>query len=263
MIARGTVAGAGRLRALALAPAWIAVLAATVLLAACGAGSGSSPGPASSIDGEALARDFVAILTDPELQAGVVQQATATTARDGEVLELRVTMAGDVALPDVALRLVVETEGESTGFGLVVLGDRVYLDVGEGWQEAQPGDVDTGDLAAALVVVDDPADLAYAGTEVVDGETLYRLVAVGPLPYAPGALSGTGAGTATDTGVIEDLTAYVRADGTPVSIEFSFTASGTDAAGETTVRGTSEIRFSDVGVDPEIAPPPLAPTPAP
>jgi len=229
--------------------------AAAILVGACGdAASPSGPTPDSSFDTDGLAAAFVAILADPALQAGIVQQATATSESGEDVIELRVTMVGELALPDVALEIGIETEGESTRFALVVVGDRSFVDLGEGWLEAPPGSVDTTELTDALVVVDDPDDLEYAGTQVVDGRTLYHLVAVRPLPYSPGGVPGTG----DEVGTIDDLDAYVEADGTPVSIELSFTAGSTAAA--TTVIGTTQIRFSDVGGGQVIVPPSLAPT---
>ena len=237
-----------------------AATALAILAGACGDGA-SSPGstPAASVDTDALAGAFVAILADPALQAGIVQQATATSESAGDVLELRVTMTGELALPDVALRVAIETEGESTAFGLVVVGERSFVDLGEGWLEAPPGSVDTTELTDALLVVDDPDDLEYAGTQEVDGRTLYHLVAVRPLPYSPGGLPGTG----DEMGTIDDLDAYVEADGTPVRIELSFTAAGTDGAGATTVIGTTQIRFSDVGGGQVIVAPSLAPAATP
>lgn len=236
--------------------------AAAILVGACGDGASQSGAtPAPSVDTDALAAAFVTILTDPALQADIAQQATATSETGGDVIELRVTMVGELALPDVALRVGIETEGESTGFALVVVGDRSFVDLGEGWLEAPPGSVDTTELTDALVVVSDPDDLEYAGTQVVDGQTLHHLVAVRPLPYSPGGVPGTG----DEVGTIDDLDAYVEDDGTPVSIELSFTAGSTAAA--TTVIGTTQIQFSDVGGGQVIVPPSLAPvatpTPAP
>jgi hypothetical protein len=245
--------GAAR-RLLALA------VAGAILAGACGdatspSGTTSSP----SIDPDALAEAFVAILTDPELEAGIAQQATATSESGGDVLELRVTMLGELALPDVALQVAIEAEGESTRFALVVVGDRSFVDIGEGWVEAPPESVDTTELTDALVVVSDPDDLAYAGTQEVDGVTLHHLVAVRPLPYSPGGVPGTG----DETGTIDDLDAYVEADGTPVRIELSFTAGSGEGEAATTVLGTTQIRFSDVGGGQVIVPPSLAPTAAP
>ena len=69
---------------------------------------------------------------------------------------------------------------------------------------------------------------------------------------------------ASGTGTIDDLDAYVEADGTPVRISFSFTAEQLADDGSTaSTLGTSEIRFSDVGGDQVIAPPSLGPTIAP
>jgi hypothetical protein len=232
------------------------VLALATLLALGACGGSSSPG---AVDGDELAADFVAILTDPALEASIIQQATAVATGSDEPLELRVTMGGEIALPDVALRMAIETEGQTTGFALVVVGDRSFVDLGEGWIEAPPGSVDTGELTDALVVVDDPADLEYAGTQEVDGETLYHLVAVRPLPYSPGGIPGTG----DAEGTIDDLDAYVLADGTPVRIQLSFTAAGSDDAGTTTVTGTTEIRFADVGGGQVIEAPSIAPSPGP
>ncbi len=240
-------------------------LTAALALAACGS-SGASPGPgspggsptpAASVDGAALAASFVEILADPTLHADVVQQATATADQAGDPLEFRVTMGGILALPDVNLELVVEAEGQSTRFGLIVAGDRSYVDLGEGWVAAPPGSIDSSELTGAFVVVSDPSDLEYVGAQQVDGRTLYHLVTTGPLPYTPAGFEGTG------TGTMDDLDAYVEADGTPVRIELSFTASGGTDASPMTVAGTTEIRFSNVGGDQAVVAPSLAPSLAP
>ncbi len=253
------------------------VLAAAVAaaLAACGDGpgatgsgeAGATPTPAASVDGAAIAAAFVEILGDPALHADVVQQATATADQAGDPLDLRVTMSGVLALPDVDLELAIEAEGQATRLGLVVAGDRTYVDLGEGWMEAPPGTVDTSGLTGALVVVSDPDDLEYVGAQQVDGRTLYHLVTTRPLPYSPAGFEETGTGT----GTLDDLDAYVEVDGTPVRIQLSFSSSGTTDAGAMTVNGTTEIRFADVGGSqvveaPSLAPfasPSLAPSPEP
>jgi hypothetical protein len=241
------------------------VLASAVAACANGPGAtgsaspGDSPTPAASVDGAALAASFVEILGDPQLHADVVQQATATADQAGDPLDFRVTMSGVLALPDVDLELAVEAEGQSTRFRIVVAGDQSFVDLGEGWVEAPPGSVDTSELTRALVVVSDPDDLEYVGAQQVDGRTLYHLVTTGPLPYTPAGFEGTGTGT----GTLDDLDAYVEADGTPVRIQLSFTASGTTEAGAMTVNGTTEIRFADVGGDQVVAAPSIAPSIAP
>jgi len=243
----GRLLAPGRLLALGLALA--------LVVARCG---GSSP--SGTVDVDELATAFVRILGDPTLHASVVQQATATTDQGGEPLSFRTSLSGDLALPDVDLEVVVEAEGEATRFRVVVVGDRSFVDLGEGWAEAPPGSVDTSELTGALVVVSDPDDLEYLGPVDVDGRTLQHLAAIRPLPYAP---SGFEAG-ASGTGTIPDLDAYVEADGTPVRISFSFTAEQLADDGSTaSTLGTSEIRFSDVGGDQVIAPPSLGPTIAP
>ena len=246
-------------------------LVGTLVLAACGPGSPGSPTPsgsvtpagsatpAASVDGTALAAAFVRILADPALHAGVVQQATATASQAGDILDLRVSMSGTLALPDVDLELAIEAEGQATRFRLVVVGDRAYVDLGDGWVEAPPGSIDTTELTTALVVVSDPDDLAYAGTQIVDGRTLYHLVSTRPLPYVPAGFDATAPGT----GTLNDLDAYVEVDGTPVRIELSFSATGTNEAGPITMNGTTEIRFSNVDGGQVVVPPSLAPTAAP
>jgi len=231
-------------------------LALAVALAVAGCGGSTPPG---TIDGDELAAAFVRILGDPTLHAGVVQQATATTDQGDEPLSFRTSMSGDLALPDVDLEVVVEAEGEATRFRVVVVGERSFVDLGEGWVEAPPGSVDTSELTVALVVVSDPDDLEYLGPVEVDGRTLQHLAAIRPLPYSP---SGFEAGT-SGTGTIDDLDAYVEADGTPVRISFSFTAEQQAGDGSTSTFGTSEVLFSDVGGDQVIVPPSPAPSAAP
>jgi hypothetical protein len=164
-------------------------------------------------------------------------------------------MSGDLALPDVDLELVVEAGGQDTRMRLVVVGDQAFVDLGEGFIAAPAGSVDTTEMATAFVVVSDPDDLDYAGPQVVDGRVLHHLVANRPLPYSPSAFEGTGAGA----GTMDDLDAYVEADGTPVRISLSFTAEGTAAGVAMTMNGTTEILFSDVGGDQVIAVPSVSP----
>ena len=123
--------------------------------------------------------------------------------------------------------------------------------------EAPPGSVDAAELSGAFVVVSDPDDLEYVGSQQVDGRTLYHLVTTGPLPYTPAGFEGTG------TGTMDDLDAYVEADGTPVRLQLSFTASGGTGTSAMTVTGTTEIRFSNVGGDQQVVAPSLAPSRAP
>lgn len=264
----------GARRAPAAGAAVLAILLATAV-AACGGGSGGSSGasgspgtsgssgtsatPAASVDGDELARSFVAILSDPALHASVVQQATAVSQLGDESLDLRVTMAGDLALPDLDLALVVETEGQSTRVRVLVAGDRSFVDLGEGWVEAPPGTFATNEFSDALVVVDDPSALDYAGTQEIGGRTLYHLVANRALPYSAAGFGDTG----EMAGTIDDLDAYVEADGTPVAIELSFTAEGTTDGTPARVLGTTSIEFDDVGGDQVIVAPSVAPSPSP
>ncbi len=229
-----------------------AVVAAGLLATACGAGATPSPG-------DELAAAFVDILGDPALHASVVQQATSTAQSGTDVLDVRTTMSGDLALPDARLEVVVETEGQATRVGVIVAGGRTYVDLGEGWSKSPPGSTAGSEIATAFVVVSDPHDLELAGQVVEGGATLYHFVATRPLPYSPAGFESAGA----STGTIDDLDAYVEADGTPVRIEFSFSAQGEANGATTTVHGTTEIRFSDVGGDQVVVAPALAPSPAP
>jgi hypothetical protein len=231
-------------------------LGVLVVAAACG---GTSPTPSGSVDGAKLAASFVAILGDPTLHADIVQQATASADQAGDPLDLRVTMSGVLALPDVDLALVVEAGGQSTRFRVVVVGDQSFADLGAGWVAAPPGSVDTTELSKAVVVVTDPNDLEYVGTTETAGRTLYHLATTGPLPYTPAGFAGNDTGT----GTMNDMDAWVEADGTPVRIALSFTATGTTNAGTTTVNGTTEIRFSDVGGNQVVVAPSLAPSAVP
>ncbi len=247
---RGPQRVSRRLGATARATARIVALAAGLVVAACGGGATASPG-------DDVAAAFVDILTDPELHASVVQQATSTADIGGDVLDSRTTMTGDLALPDARLQVVIEAEGVATRLGVIVVGDRTFVDLGEGWLESPPGSVDGAELGTAFAVVSDPNDLALAGQVVENGETLYHLVATRALPYTPAGFGAAGAGT----GTIDDLDAYVLADGTPVRIEFSFTARGDAGGATTTVLGTTEIRFTDVGGEQVVVAPSLAPSP--
>lgn len=235
----------------------IRVVAIAGLLALAACGGSSSPTGSGAIDGKELAASFVEILGDPALHANVVLQSTATADQGGDTLDFRDTLNGILALPDIDLEVAIEAEGEVTRFRVVIVGARSFVDLGQGWVEAPPGTVDATELRQAFVVVTDPDDLEYVGPAEVDGRTLYHLVTTGPLPYSPSGFEGGGQGT------MDDMDAYVEADGTPVRIALSYTATGTANGAALSILGTTEMGFTDVGGDQVIVAPTLAPSTAP
>lgn len=228
-------------------------VAVATLLAGCG-GAASTASPA--VDDAALRAKFVAILNDPRLHAAVTQDVTAQGTVGARSATVHATATIVLALPDSSWELVTQGSGTTSKMSLIVHGSDVFVRVDPGtWMAAPKGSIDASTLTAALAVVTDPADLAYAGLEVVDGRTLSHLVATRRLPYTPAGFARSGGGT----GTLDDFNAYVETDGTPVRIDVSFSASGMTGSGQMTMAGTTRIAFRDVGGDQVIVAPSLGP----
>ena len=155
-----------------------------------------APDACGSVDGAKLAASFVAILGDPTLHADIVQQATATADQAGDPLDFRVTMSGVLALPDVDLALVVEAEGQSTRFRVIVVGDRRSPTSARDGSRHRPAPWTRASSPGRSSSSRIPNDLEYLGAPQTDGRTLYHLATTGPLPYTPAGFAGSDRGRA-------------------------------------------------------------------
>jgi len=102
-------------------------------------------------------------------------------------------------------------------------------------------------LLSTIRLLDDPHQLVDTGVELVDGQALHHLTAVGFIAYrSPDGADGS----------YDNFDVWVTDSGIPVIAKASFSASqGTNA-----IVGNTDIRYTRVGGPIAIAPPVGAPT---
>jgi hypothetical protein len=209
---------------------------------ATAAPAGESGGP--------IAEAVVARLAAEPFVAHVEQLAEMTGTMNGAEMSVTAGMSGDMSGDDFAFVLEVGVPGQETTVEFRVIGDSFYVKEPDGTWATGPratvGETLDG-LTANLRVVKDADELRYVGPETMDGRELHHLTAARPIPYTP----STGG-----TGEYRELDLWAEADGTPVRIVGTFTA--TDASG-LEGEGTTTFVFSNFGGPIDIEVPPLAP----
>ena len=231
----------------------VCAAALVFVLAACGSGAGTASAPVTAsppgsqdASGANLARALVEkLLSDPFI-AHVEQVANATSTSGGTTVEVDATLSIDVSGSNTAFSVTVVGGGQDLQADMVLLDDSAFgRQDGGAWEEIDPSSVrgSLDGLFAAMRLVEDPADLAYAGIESVDGRDLHRLTAVTEIPYNP---AGGG------TGQYDRFDIWVEADGTPVLFKSAFSAVGPN--GEV-VAGETDLEFSNFGGPIEIVAP--------
>lgn len=212
---------------------------------ATAAPAGESGGP--------IAEAVVTRLAAEPFVAHVEQLAEMTGTMNGAEMSVTAGMSADMSGEDVAFIIEIGVGGQESTQELRVIGDSVYVKQPDGTWSSAPREAigDTLDgLTDNIRIVKDADELRYVGPETIDGRELHHLTAARPIPYTP----STGG-----TGEYRELDLWAEADGTPVRIVGSFTA--TDAAG-LEGEGTTTFIFSNFGGPIDIQVPPLAPAPS-
>jgi hypothetical protein len=192
----------------------------------------------------------VARFAEDPFVARIDQLAEVTTTVGGAEISVSAGMRADLSGDDMSFVLDIDAAGVQSSQEVRVVGDTAWVKDTDGSWTAVPRDV-LGDslegLIANIRIVHDPDDLRYVGVETKDGRELHHLTSAGPIPYAP----STGG-----TGQYDTLDIWTEADGTPVRVEGTITA--TDANGVTGT-GSTEFDFSMFGGPIDIQPPPTEP----
>ena len=200
----------------------------------------ASPTAAAWTDGAALARAVVAKLQGDPFVAHVEQIAdakTTETTADGKTVErpnVQITASYDFAGEDMRASLTASSPGSTRKSEMAAVGDTFWTreDGGDYVAMARSAEVQQGldDMLRTVRITDDPTALQYIGLETIDGEELHHIAALpGRVPYS--------------SGTFDALDIYVRADGTPVLLNGTFT---TKAAGVVVV-GTTAVAYSRFG----------------
>jgi hypothetical protein len=198
------------------------------------------------VNGEDIARAVVTAFTSDPYVTHLEQVVEATSEVGAATVAVNVTLSGDISGDDVAIHMAGSGGEDAFELDFVVIGEVAYVrQDGGDWTTAPLSAIGStvSDLIKAARLVDDPAALDYVGPDTVDGRELHHLTAVRTIPYAP-ATGGTGAYDTFDI--------WVEADGTPVSVSATFSA--TDPSGKK-ASGTIEYTFSEFGGPIEVVAP--------
>jgi hypothetical protein len=196
------------------------------------------------------AEALVARFAEDPFIAHIDQLAEVTTTVSGVEVSVSAGMRADLSGEDMSFVLDVEGGGLQSTQEVRVVGDTAWLKEPNGSWTGVPRDV-LGDTLVGLIanvrIVTDPNDLRYVGVETKDGRELHRLTAIEPIPYSP----STGG-----TGQYDTLDIWTEADGTPVLVEGTITATDPNGVKGT---GSTDFEFSMFGGPIDIEPPPVEP----
>ena len=217
-----------------------------------------SPAPSrrgsALVGGGALAEKLVAALHADPFRAHIDETTVARSTAGTVTVTLTAKAIGDVSGKDVALRVTSTGAGTPVDQEVVSLGGTTWIrrTGATTWEVHRRSEASASidGLLTTIRLLDDPSELADAGTDTVDGRSLRHLTAVGSIAYR----SPDGA-----DGAYDRLDVWTTDAGIPVLVKGSFSASqGTNA-----LVGNVTIRYSDVGQPVTINPPSGAPTPIP
>jgi hypothetical protein len=203
------------------------VLLASALLAAC-TGAAAPSGAATksvaptkaapSIDtaaGIRYAKATIKALSKDPFIAHVEQLTSATQEMGGQSAKIVATMSADFAGDDMGVDIEATAIGQKIDVRLRLLGKNAYVYQSGAWLKGKRAAVkaEIKDLVDAVRVFTDPNDLRYMGEERVGKQDLQHFRSLRRLPYE----SGLGF-----AGHYDDFDIWVKADGTPVRYEATF-----------------------------------------
>ncbi len=271
--ARSQPVGAGRRRATRIVIAALVLVVAAlglgmVLFVAGGSGGrpvsssppppsvAATPAPSGSalVGGGPLPQKLVAALHADPFRAHIDETTVARSTAGTVTVTITAKAVGDVSGRDVALHVTGTGAGPAVDQQVVSIGNATWIrrTGATAWEIHRRTEAASSidGLLTTIRLIDDPAVLADAGVETVDGQSLHRLTAIGSIAYR----SPDGA-----DGAYDRLDIWTTDAGIPVLARGSFSAqSGTNA-----LVGNVSIKYSDVGKAVTIAPPSGAPSPIP
>ena len=189
---------------------------------------------------------FYALITSDDLSYRVEQRGFVAGLGAGEEVVVSFEVEGDNAAGTVSLPGQLGTvEG-------VLYGEYGYVELpGAGWQRVPRSIVESAGIRFdVFAFIDSKDDLRYAGTTDELDEPLHLLVSAHTLELE----GGSSAFFDVPSLEIDEVEIFVRDDGTPVLMRYAARESG-DVGDDPRADGETEIRFSDVGADFDIAPP--------
>lgn len=214
----------------------------------------SSRGGSALVGGGPLATKLVAVLHADPFRAHIEETTVARSTAGNVTVRLTAKAVGDVSGKDVALHVTSTGAGAPVDREVVSLGSATWIrDTGATtWDVHRRSDAaqSIDGLLDTIRLIEDPSELADAGTDTVEGQALHHLTAVGSIAYR----SPDGA-----DGAYDRLDVWTTDAGIPVLVQGSFSAS----EGVNALVGNVTIRYSDVGKPVTITAPSGAPTPIP
>lgn len=221
---------------------------------ATGAATAASPRSSigsSTAPGGKLAEALVAALHHDPFLAHIVESTVARSTAGTNTVTITAKASGDVSGKDVSLHVSGTGAGPAVDQDLVSIGGTTWIRRGSAttWEvhpRASAASAIDG-LLSTIRLLDDPNQLVDTGAELVDGQALHHLTAVGFIAYrSPDGAAGS----------YDNFDVWVTDAGIPVIAKASFSASqGTNA-----IVGNTDIRYSGVGGPIAIVPPVGAPT---
>jgi hypothetical protein len=215
-----------------------------------------TPAPSGSAltGGGPLAEKVVAALHADPFRAHIDETTVARSTAGTVTVTITAKAIGDVSGRDVALHVTSTGAGPAVDQEVVSIGNATWIrrTGATTWEIHRRTEAASSidGLLTTIRLIDDPAALADAGVETVDGQSLHRLTAVGSIAYR--SPDGT-------DGAYDRLDIWTTDAGVPVLARGSFSAqNGTNA-----LVGNVSINYADVGKAVTISPPSGAPSPIP
>jgi hypothetical protein len=215
-----------------------------------------SPTPTGSAlsGGGPLAQKLVAALHADPFRAHIDETTVARSTNGTVTITLTAKAEGDVSGRDVALHVTSTGGGPAVDQEVVSVGSTTWIrrTGATTWEVHRRLDAAASidGLLTTIRLIDDPSQLADAGPDTLDGQTVRHLTAIGTIGYR----SPEGVDASYDR-----LDVWTTDAGVPVLVRGSFSGQN----GTNSVVGNVSIRYSDVGKPVTISPPGGAPTPIP
>jgi hypothetical protein len=231
-------------------PAQAAPSAASAASAAASAAPVASTSPATSGVADAL---VAALHADP-FKAHIDESIVASSLTGATKVSVTAKAVGDISGRDVSVHITGTGSGPPADQEIVTVGEDAWIRAkgASTWDLHPRTDVapSLDGLLQTIRLIKDPAQLVDTGVETLDGTPLHHLIA--PMAVAYRSANGI-------HGTYDSFDIWTTDAGIPVVVKATFSA----AQDTSSITGSTEIHYSQVGGPITIAPPAGAPTPVP